>query len=424
MLTLYRVVPARLEYYLEVTSAGTPGPFYERAGYWRVPGALTADPSAVIDSDRLLGLGRGIDPRTGEVRNRYQDRVRTCALDLTFAAPKGVSVLGVLGDDEVRAAIADAQRKSVFETMDFVDRKIISVSRRVDGIRTMRRARTIDQALFEHRVSRSLDPHLHSHVLIPNLASDDQRCWSALDLRPPYVHVGLLGSLYRSGLRSHLSESLGVHWREIRPGWYDLEGLSPPMVRAFSQRRQQIVNELADRGLSSHRATEIAAGHSRPARGFAFSYGELLETWRTRAHRLGISSARLEELTGRRQIEREELHRQVDRAISAVGARAPEVMLFHLLREVADGARSGSSVGDLERAVERAVASRVISAPRELWPYGPRRGRTGGRELLVGVDSAHRGKISRLPEPPRHRSMIEGEIAQRAVDGRLLGRER
>lgn len=385
MLTLYKVVPQRLEYYLEVTKEGTPGPFYERDGYWRSPGGPIGDTSAVISSERLLGLGRGIDPRTGKVLNLFQRQVQTCAIDLTFAAPKGVSMLFALGNDDTRSTIERAQRNSVFETMDFVDRKIISVSRRVAGVRNIRRARTIDQAVFEHRTSRSLDPHLHSHVLIPNLASDNQMCWSALDFRPLFVHVGLLGSLYRSGLRHHLSASLGVRWREIQPGWYDLEGISPPMIRAFSQRRQEIFNEISDLGLSSHRATMIAAGRSRSARQLGVGYDELLEGWRTRAFRLGISTSRLEQMTGNRQVHRDELQHQMALAIASYGANRKEVLLFDLLRRVADSARAGTSVAELESGIEHAATFRVIPVPRDLWPYGPRRIRATDRERFAEI---------------------------------------
>lgn len=410
MLTLYKVVPQRLEYYLEATKERSPGLFYEREGYWRVPGKPTADTSAVITSERLLGLGRGIDPRTGEVLNRFQRQVQTCAIDLTFAAPKGVSMLFALGNDHTRSTIESAQRNSVFETMDFVDRKIISVSRRVAGVRNLRRARTIDQAVFEHRTSRSLDPHLHSHVLIPNLASDDQVCWSAFDLRPIFVYVSLLGALYRSGLRHHLSRSLGVRWREIQPGWYDLEGISPPMIRAFSQRQQEIFNEISDLGLSSHRATMIAAGRSRSARKFGVGYEELLETWRTRAYRLGISTSRLEEMTGNRQVQSDEIQHQLAQAISNCGANREEIMLFDLLRGLAEGTRAGISVGELESGVESAVTSRMIPVPRDLWPYGPKRGRATDRDRFVQIV-----KSARVVTPEFHqRSTLRPSYGEQA----------
>ena len=382
MLTLYKVIPERLEYYLEVTRAGTPGLFYERDGYWRSPGISGVDTSAVILGERLLGLGSGIDPRTRRVLNVFQRQVRTCALDMTFAAPKGVSMLFALGNDRTRQAVELAQRNSVLETMDFVDRKIISVSRRVAGVRNLRHARTIDQAIFEHRTSRALDPHLHSHVLVPNLASDDAVCWSAFDFRPLFVHVGLLGSLYRSGLRHHLSATLGVRWREIQPGWYDLAGLSPPMIRSFSRRRQEIFEEVADLGLSSNRATAIAAGRSRSPRSLGVSYDELLEGWRVRAHRLGISTSRLEEVTGNRQVQATDPYLQMTSVIADLGAKRQEVMLVELLQRLANSARSGTSIADLEAGIERAVASRVIGVPRDLWPYGPRRTRLSERERV------------------------------------------
>ncbi len=375
MLTLYKVVPDRLEYYLDITQDGTPGPFYERDGYWRSPGSQSADTSVCVLKEQLLGLGTGVDPRTRQIPNAFQRLVQTCALDMTFAAPKGVSMLFALGNDAAREAVEFAQRRSVIETMDFVDRRIISVSRRVAGVRNLRHARTIDQAVFEHRTSRANDPHLHSHVLVPNLASDDTLCWSAFDFRPLYVHVGLLGSLYRSGLRHHLSSALGVRWREIQPGWYDLAGLSPPMIRSFSRRRQEIFDEVGDRSRSSHRVTTIAASRSRSPRSLGVGYDELLADWRTRAHRVGISTSRLEEVTGYRRDHPLEHRAQIAQAIADIGTKGEGITLVELLRHLANTGRSGHSIADLEAGVERAVASRVIGVPRDLWPYGPRRTR-------------------------------------------------
>jgi conjugative relaxase-like TrwC/TraI family protein len=366
MLRLYKVEPQRLDYYLTVTATESVSPFFESDGYWLGKGKV----SGPVARNQLVEVVLGRDHATGGSLNPYQSRVRFCAFDATFAAPKTVSVLHALGDPEVRSAIEMSHRRSVQEVMQFVARRLIVVSRGQGDDRILMRGSSLPQAVFEHRTSRSLDPHLHSHVLVPNVATADGKRWSALDARPIFVHAALLGSLYRASLRRQLSIAAGVCWREIRPGWYDVVGLSPPMIRLFSHRSSEIFAEMTRQGYTSSKAAAITSARLRVQRDLTLGYDELRARWQQRAFRAGISPSRLQEMTGGRQPEAEEHARRQSDAIRANARHGQTVS--GMLRGVADQLREGVNVRDVETDIDHAVQSGAIVAPTDLWPFGPR----------------------------------------------------
>ena len=372
MLRIYKLGPHRLDYYLTITSGESDAPFVERDGYWRLPLESRPMPDDAVRREAFLTVMSGRDPETNVTLNRHQGRVQVCAYDATFAAPKSVSLLHVLGDASVATAIEKAHRQSVDSVMAFMDRKLIAVRGFGDGVRTSLHAVTLPQAVFEHRVSRALDPHLHSHVLVPNIARRADAQWNALDARPFYAHSGLLGALYRATLRHHLSREIGTRWRTVTPGWYDLDGLSTSMVNAFSRRRAEILRDADRVGVRTPRSLAVGAVRSREARNLDIAYSSLRSEWRDRAYRVGISPHRVDSVTGRSRRPASEPERDGGAVIAGISKRGECLSLSDVLRSVADGVSSGISVEAIEAAVTDAVAHQVMVPPSDLWPRGPR----------------------------------------------------
>ena len=102
-------------------------------------------------------------------------------------------------------------------------------------------------AAYQHRTSRAQDPHLHTHVIVANMAqtpSDGK--WRALDGEPILKSYRLAaGYLYQAHLRAELTRSLVVEWDEPRKGMAELSHVPRPVIREFSTRSQRM---LAARG--------------------------------------------------------------------------------------------------------------------------------------------------------------------------------
>jgi len=119
-------------------------------------------------------------------------------------------------------------------------------------------------AAFRHRTSRAGDPHLHTHVVVPNMvrAAEDGR-WSAFTHRRLYKAAKTSGYVYQAELRRALTEELGVAWSEVENGTAEVEGVSEEIRKHFSKRRQEIEAEMARRGETSARAAQTATLNTR-----------------------------------------------------------------------------------------------------------------------------------------------------------------
>ena len=115
--------------------------------------------------------------------------VRRCGLDLTFSAPKSVSTLFALGDPEVAREVREAHRSAVEQTIRYLETLSARAARGHHG--PAGEGRWVGTggwlaAAFEHVTSRSDDPQLHTHVVIPNLVRGEDGQWGAFDTHETY----------------------------------------------------------------------------------------------------------------------------------------------------------------------------------------------------------------------------------------------
>jgi hypothetical protein len=93
---------------------------------------------------------------------------------------------------------------------------------------------------YRHRISRALDPQLHTHVVCANLARGSDGRWTALDGRPLYEFARTAGFLYQAHLRAEVRDRLGLEWGGVVKGAAELARVSEGVLQHFSTRSQQI----------------------------------------------------------------------------------------------------------------------------------------------------------------------------------------
>jgi hypothetical protein len=98
--------------------------------------------------------------------------------DLTFSAPKSVSVLWGLGDSETSAAVRAAHDRAVTEGLSYLERRATVARRGHNGERRIETSGLV-AAAFVHRTSRNGDPQLHTHVLAANVVLSADGRWSS-----------------------------------------------------------------------------------------------------------------------------------------------------------------------------------------------------------------------------------------------------
>jgi conjugative relaxase-like TrwC/TraI family protein len=254
-------------YYLAAVADGV-DEYYRGVG--EAPGRWVGDAAVPLGLDDevapedLGSIWSGRDPRTGEPLGRFIGR-EIAGFDLTFRAPKSVSLLFALGDSRMSAEVRDAHEVAVDAALGYVEREAARSRTGRNGVQQIE-VNGIVAAAFRHRTSRAGDPHLHTHVLVANMAEGPDGRWRTLDGRSLYQHAKTAGYLYEAELRAELTRRLGVEWGPVGNGIADLDGIPAAVLRQFSERRRQIEEHLDETGFRSARAAELAALETRQAK--------------------------------------------------------------------------------------------------------------------------------------------------------------
>ena len=114
----------------------------------------------------------------------------------------------------------------------------------------MQPVRGMAAAVFRHRTSRSGDPLLHWHVLLPNLVQGVDGRWSAFVHPELYRYARGAGEVFQAAVRAEATERLGLEWR---PGRHvpEVAGVPQALSDRFSKRSQERDDWLAAAGMPS-----------------------------------------------------------------------------------------------------------------------------------------------------------------------------
>jgi conjugative relaxase-like TrwC/TraI family protein len=207
-----------------------------------------------IDGADFIALMEGRHPRTGRwLRREGAGGGRGGGVDVTFSAPKSVSVEWALGDEETRRSIETAHTAAVRETLRYIVETVPTVRRRYEGVVVEECAQDLIAAEYRHTTARSVvvgempDPQLHSHVVITAAVRDDGR-FVAVASRPIFRSARDAGAYYRSALAQQLirrgfriEAGTGRHGR-----YFEVAGRPRALLEAFSARSREVA-EAAER---------------------------------------------------------------------------------------------------------------------------------------------------------------------------------
>jgi conjugative relaxase-like TrwC/TraI family protein len=251
------------EYYLDKV-ANSVDDYYlgrgEAPGRWIGAASEQMGLAGEVDGSILRNLLSGRSP-TGEHLGLQLRPERRPGYDLTFSAPKGVSLLWAVGPEDLPGTISDAHDRAVVAVLDRLSAEACYVRRGRNG-KELLDAEGFVGAAFRHRSSRAGDPQLHTHVVIPNLVQGSDGRWSAPDGRHLFAWQKAAGTMYQSALRAELAP-LGLTWEVRRNGLGEVATIPKTILRAFSKRRVDIEVAMEERGVTSSKAAETAALDSR-----------------------------------------------------------------------------------------------------------------------------------------------------------------
>jgi conjugative relaxase-like TrwC/TraI family protein len=320
--------------------------------------------------------------------------------DLTFSAPKSVSVLFGLGGDDVAQAVLEAQAQAVAGALRYLESHALSAVRQAQSVRTIVPSSGAAAAVFSHGVSRNADPHVHSHVVLANLVHGADGRWSSTDQRALFAHRQAASSAYHAHVRAALTEALGVQWAPTGSGGPEVAGVSAELRGLFSTRSGDIRRRVDEAGARTNRGRRIAWAATRPPKDAVLDAASLRCQWEQRARSFGPVLV-LEEVLGRRPAPA-----LFDEHRYAAGISLTEHGGAHrrdVVAAFASAAPAGIHEGALAHVVEAWVPvpvspavgvaeplharREVLPAPHLLSALGPRPTTSAGHD--VWLDAAH-----------------------------------
>lgn len=283
-----------------LTSAGQAASYYEADDYYAEGGFAPSEWFG--EAAEALGLSSEVD-RTqfaelleGRVAGQQLGTTRDGKVehrpgwDITFSAPKSVSIMAeVAGDKRLIAAHAAAVKAA----LGHVEQHMAATRVREGGEVQREATGNLAIATFRHATSRAQDPQLHTHAVILNATQDKDGNWRSLEPRAFYQLQKEIGAIYRQEL-AHGAAQLGYRIEAGKDAMFEIAGVPDKVIEALSQRTAAIDARLAERGTSREEASaaekQIAALDTREAKSHA-DHKTLRADWRATAEAKGFGEA-------------------------------------------------------------------------------------------------------------------------------------
>ncbi|HEM8838375.1 TPA: conjugative transfer relaxase/helicase TraI [Klebsiella aerogenes] len=236
----------------QVKSAGSAGNYYtEKDNYyvtgsmeerWQGKGAEALGLEGKVDKQVFTELLQGKLP-DGSDLTRMQDGVNKHrpGYDLTFSAPKSVSMLAMLGGDK---RLIDAHNRAVTVALNQVE-SLAGTRVQKDGVSETVLTGNLIIARFNHDTSRAQEPQIHTHSVVINATQNGDK-WQTL-ASDTVGKTGFsenllanriaLGKIYQSTLRADV-EAMG--YKTVDAGKHGMWEMKDVPVESFSTRSQEL----------------------------------------------------------------------------------------------------------------------------------------------------------------------------------------
>jgi|GEM_PF-529041 len=224
----------------------------EVAGVWTGKQADAFGLAGDVTHEDLLALLAGRDPVSGtqlgrqfsdrEMKNSKDVEKAVAGFDATFSAPKSISVLWALTQDE---QFLEAHDIAVSAALAHLERFGSTTRVRAGkGVRLHPDSGGLIMAKFGQTTSRADDPDLHTHCVISNKVRTADGRWMALDGKYMKEFQRMLGGIYQSVIRNEVAHSFGFEWEPIVNGQAEIAGIPKVVLRTFSKRTIQMEHAL------------------------------------------------------------------------------------------------------------------------------------------------------------------------------------
>lgn len=264
-------------------------------GEWWGTGAALLGLEGVVKEEHLKALFNGYGPY-GRPLVQTAGRIHQPGWDLVFSLIKSGSVLWSQVP-ELRPIIEELHRQAVHTALNYAT-EVAIYTRRGKGGKILEHALPI-VAIFPEGLSRELQPQIHSHSTLLNVAgrASDSTFGTILS-KPFFQHKLTIGAVYQAEVAYLFRKVLGLRLEEDEVA-FRIAGVPQELVEDYSKRSQQIREKLDSVGYHSAKAAAIAALDTRKAEPESPpSLDELLKGFEETNARRGFTTAKALRLLG------------------------------------------------------------------------------------------------------------------------------
>ncbi|HDY7982827.1 conjugative transfer relaxase/helicase TraI [Vibrio vulnificus] len=222
--------------------------------------------------------------------------------DLTFSAPKSISILALTGGD---TRLIEAHNNAVKFALTELEKDVAQITTiNKEGEREFHNTNSMIFAVVRHKTSRENDMQVHSHALAANMTRDQEGQLRTLasSIKQKggvingtgeriYNFQKYYGILYQSQLAKE-AQDLGYATRGVGNGQFEVSGVPQSIIDASSTRKQQIDQRTLDLGFESRAARDVATLDTRKSKTYQ-SNDSLNKRWQNTAREQGYEPSQL-----------------------------------------------------------------------------------------------------------------------------------
>jgi conjugative relaxase-like TrwC/TraI family protein len=265
----------------------------EIIGLWGGKGSELLGLKGTVDREQFASLCDNLNPLTGEQLTARNYENRRVGYDLNFHAPKSVSLVMALAEDE---RIMDVFRASVRDTMTEIE-KDMQARVRVSGQNDNRETGNLIYGEFIHTTARPVDgvpdPHLHAHCFTFNATYDQvEDKWKAGEFGIIKKDASYFEAFFHAAFSVRVAD-LGYEIERTEKGW-EIAGIDRSTTEKFSNRTREVEEIAAEKGIFDAKAKDQLGAKTRDRKIENLTLEELKAAWNARLtdeERFGILNA-------------------------------------------------------------------------------------------------------------------------------------
>lgn len=242
------------------------GEYYtdEKAGdvsMWGGEGAAGAGLIGAVSQEAFSKALGGELPSGEKVIDQREGR--RPGYDLTFSAPKSVSVMAYIAGDKRILGPNGAHTKAVEQTMAWIEKSLAETRVTKDGKTETVKTGNLVYALFQHDTSRSRDPQAHIHAIVANMTKGPDGQLHALHADKIWSNNSVIGAIYHAYLRNEM-EKIGYKVELTgKHGTFEIAGVPKVVLETFSKRHADITHTAEKLGIVSAQGRRSITARTR-----------------------------------------------------------------------------------------------------------------------------------------------------------------